>query len=67
MGEIVFVGLGLFDEFGISLRGLEEVKTADAVFAEFYTSLMPNFSFVRFCEISGKDLIVLSRRHLEEE
>lgn len=67
MGELVFVGLGLFDEFGISLRGLEEVKTADAVFAEFYTSLMPNFSFARFREISGKGFIVLSRRHLEEE
>ncbi|MEM2971456.1 MAG: diphthine synthase [Candidatus Bathyarchaeia archaeon] len=67
MGEFVFVGLGLHDELGISLRGLEEVKTADAVFIELYTSLLPNFSVERFEGISGKRLRVVSRRELEEE
>ena len=67
MGEIVFVGLGLNDEMGISLRGLEEVKTADSAFIELYTSLMPNFSVKRFEEISGKPLHVVSRKELEEE
>ncbi|MEM2995445.1 MAG: diphthine synthase [Candidatus Bathyarchaeia archaeon] len=67
MGEIVFVGLGLHDEFGISLRGLEEVKTADVVFVELYTSLLPNFSVERFEGVSGKKLHVVSRRELEEE
>ncbi len=43
MGELVFVGLGLYDENDISLRGLEEIREADAVFAEFYTSIMPDF------------------------
>jgi diphthine synthase len=67
LGEIVFVGLGLHDEFGISLRGLEEVKNADAVFVELYTSLLPKFSKERFEEISGKKLNFVSRRELEEE
>lgn len=67
MGELVFVGLGLNDEMGISLRGLEEVKTADAVFIELYTSLLPNFSIERFTRISGKKPRVVSRRELEEE
>jgi diphthine synthase len=65
--EIVFVGLGLHDEMGISLRGLEEVKTADNVFIELYTSLLPNFSIERFEKISGKKLYVVSRKKLEEE
>ncbi len=67
MGEIVFVGLGLHDEFGISLRGLEEVKTAESVFIELYTSLMPNFSIKRFEKISGKKLTIVWRKELEEK
>jgi diphthine synthase len=67
LSEIVFVGLGLHDEMGISLRGLEEVKTAETAFIELYTSFMPNFSVKRFEEISGKKLQIVSRRELEEE
>ncbi|MGQ9743020.1 MAG: diphthine synthase [Candidatus Bathycorpusculaceae bacterium] len=67
LGEIVFVGLGLHDELGISLRGLEEVKSADAVFMELYTSFMLNFSKKRFEELCGKSVLKVSRRELEEE
>ncbi|MEM3699477.1 MAG: diphthine synthase [Candidatus Bathyarchaeia archaeon] len=67
MGEIVFVGLGLHDELGISLRGLEEVKTAESVFIELYTNLMPNFSIKRFEALSGKSVRMVSRKELEEE
>ena len=67
LGEIVFVGLGLHDEMGISLHGLEEVKTADTAFIELYTSFMPNFSLKRFEERSGNKLNVVSRRELEEK
>ena len=67
MGEIVFVGLGLHDEMEISIRGVEEVKAADNVFIELYTSLMPNFSIERFERISGKKLCIVSRKELEEE
>lgn len=67
MGEIVFVGLGLYDEMGISLRGLEEVKAADKIFIELYTSLMPDFSMETFSKSAGKRLHVVSRKELEEE
>lgn len=64
--EIVFVGLGLHDELGISLNGLKEVETADTVFIELYTSLLPNFSVERFETSSGKKLQRVSRKELEE-
>jgi len=67
LDEIVFVGLGLYDEMGISLRGLEEVTTADKVFIEFYTSLMPELLIENLEGISGKKLCVVSRQELEEE
>jgi diphthine synthase len=66
MGEIVFVGLGLHDDLGISLRGLDEVKNADAVFMELYTSLLPGFSLERFEKLCGRRVNFLSRRDLEE-
>jgi len=61
------VGLGLFNELDISLRGLEEVRKADFVFAEFYTSLMAGFSMENFSRITGKKITVVSRKILEEE
>jgi diphthine synthase len=66
LGEIVFVGLGLHDEMGISLRGLEEVKTADNVFIELYTNLMADFSKENLEKISGRKLQTVSREELEE-
>lgn len=67
MKELVFVGLGLNDEKGISLNGLDETKTAETVFMELYTSLMPNFSLERFKKLCGKQVQLISRRELEEE
>ena len=66
MGELVFVGLGLHDHMGISLRGLEEMKTADNVFIEIYTSLLPGFSQKSLSKLSGKELNILQRKDLEE-
>ena len=67
LNELVFVGLGLHDEKGISLGGLEEAKTADYVFIELYTSLLPDFSLQRLEALVGKQITVTSRRDLEEE
>ena len=67
MNELVFVGLGLYDEKDISLRGLEELEDADTVFAEFYTSLMPGLSIRKLEEMIGKQVNVVSRRVLEDE
>jgi diphthine synthase len=66
LGELVFVGLGLHDHLGISLRGLEETKTADDVFVELYTSVLPNFSMQLFAKLSGKKPQFVVRQDLEE-
>jgi diphthine synthase len=67
LGEIVFVGLGLSDEKDVSLRGFKEIKSADVVFAEFYTSLIPNLSVKELEKLVGKKITVISRQVLEEE
>jgi diphthine synthase len=65
--ELVFVGLGLHDEKGISLKGIEETKTANQAFIELYTNILPNFSLQRFEELVRKEVKVISRHELEEE
>ena len=35
---LIFIGLGLYDERDISVKGLDAVHAADRVYAEFYTS-----------------------------
>jgi len=67
MGELVFVGLGLNDETNISLRGLEEARKADVVFAEHYTSLMPELSVQKLERLVDKRVYLVERRNLEEE
>ncbi|MCL1978043.1 MAG: diphthine synthase [Candidatus Bathyarchaeota archaeon] len=67
MKELVFVGLGLNDEYGLTLKGLEEIKTADAVFMETYTSRMPDFNLQHFEELCGKKIQHVTRQTLEEE
>ena len=67
LNELVFVGLGLYDEKDISIRGLEELKTSDTVFAEFYTSFMPGLSISNLEKMIEKKVQVVSRRVLEEE
>ena len=67
MGELVFVGLGLYDEKDLSLRALKEIKTADKAFAELYTSLMPALKIARLEKLVEKQVTVVSRKTLEEE
>jgi len=67
LNELVFIGLGLYDEKDISIRGLEELKEADAVFAEFYTSIMSGLSIRKLDELAGKAVNIVTRRVLEEE
>jgi diphthine synthase len=67
LGELVFVGLGLYDEKDLSLRALQQVKTSDKVFAEFYTSLMPALKLTQLEKLLGKHVTVMSRKNLEEE
>ena len=67
MGELVFVGLGLYNEKGICMQGLEELKSADEAFIELYTTFMSDFSTERLEEVSGKKLRRVAREDLEEK
>jgi len=66
MSELVFIGLGLCSERDISLRGVNEARKASAVFAEFYTSLMPELRLQKLERLIKKKITVVSRRDLEE-
>jgi diphthine synthase len=65
--ELLFIGLGLGDESGLSLRGQAEARTCEVLFAEFYTSLMPRFRSQNLREIVGQDVRILSRKEVEEQ
>jgi diphthine synthase len=60
-----FVGLGLYDEKDVSVRGLETIKDADLIYAEFYTSRLMGVSPERLAEFYGKEVRLLSREEVE--
>ncbi|MDO5850584.1 MAG: diphthine synthase [Methanobacteriaceae archaeon] len=61
------VGLGLFDEKDISLKGVETLKNVDKVYAEFFTSRLFGSNFEAIESIIGKEIIILDRTQVEEE
>jgi diphthine synthase len=67
LGELTFIGLGLYDELGLSLRGQAEARACDHIFAEFYTGIMPGLSLEKLARIIAKPVEVLSRRDVEED
>src|SRR5438094_7144183 len=66
MGELVFIGLGLDDERGITLRGLDEARAADMVFAEFYTSALRGASIEAVEKQIDRQIRRLSRKEVED-
>ena len=63
---IYLIGLGLFDEKDISLKGLEACKDADEVYAEFYTSRL-HAPVSKIEKLIGKKIKVLKRSQVEED
>jgi diphthine synthase len=66
MGEIVFIGLGLFDERDISLKGLEVAKSCDVLFAEFYTASLTGTTQSKIEELVEKTIEILDREEMEK-
>jgi len=62
---LTFVGLGLQGK-GLSLQGLEEVRSADAIYAELYTSLVPGLKPRELERLVGKSIKVLDRETVEQ-
>lgn len=63
---LTFIGLGLWDEMDISLKGLEAIKEADVVYAEFYTSRLMGTTLEKMEELYGKPVKVLIREDVEQ-
>ncbi|MCX9014779.1 MAG: diphthine synthase [Candidatus Methanoperedens sp.] len=64
---LTFVGLGLYDEKDITVKGLEAVRSADEVYAEFYTSHLIGTNIGKIEELYGRKLTVLKREEVEQE
>lgn len=61
-----FVGTGIWDETDISLKGLQELKDSDVVFAEQYTSETKHGTLGRLEKLCGKKIAVLPRAEVED-
>ena len=65
-GSLTFIGLGLYDEKDISLKGVEEIKNCDKVYAEFYTAVLTGTNLEKIEKKIGKKIVVLSREETEK-
>lgn len=63
---MTFIGLGLWDESDISLKGLEAIKDADVIYAEFYTSRLMGTTPAKMEALYGKPVKVLTREDVEQ-
>lgn len=64
---LTFIGLGLYDEKDITVKGLEAVRRADLIFAEFYTSHLMGTTVEKIEEFYGKRITVLTREDVEQD
>ena len=65
MGKLIFIGLGLGNEKGITLRGLEAARSCDKLFMENYTSILEEGSIRRLEKLLEKPIILLNRADVE--
>lgn len=63
---LTFVGLGLFDEDDISLKGLKAIENAEAIYAEFYTSKLIGTTIEKLEELYKREIHLLSRDDVEQ-
>jgi diphthine synthase len=64
---LTFVGLGLYDLGDISVKGLECVRAADAVYLESYTSRLMGTDLAAMEAFFGKEIRVLGREDVEQD
>ncbi|MBP2132083.1 diphthine synthase [Methanomicrobium sp. W14] len=63
---LTFVGLGLYDEKDISIKGLEAVKSADSVFLEGYTSRLMGADVQKMEKYYDRKITLLGRDDVEK-
>ncbi|HEY0196588.1 MAG TPA: diphthine synthase [Methanobacterium sp.] len=64
---LYLIGLGLYDEKDISLKGVEALKNADVIYAEFYTARLFGGDIKTLEYKLGVQINVLKREEVEEE
>lgn len=65
-GKLTFIGLGLFDEKDVSIKGLEEIKKSDKVFTEFYTAKLVGTNIEKLENMFAKKIEILTREETEK-
>ncbi|MFP4632955.1 MAG: diphthine synthase [Halobacteriales archaeon] len=60
-----FVGLGLYDDLDVTLRGARAIERADVVYAEFYTSRLSGCTLEDLERRHGSEIRVLERDEVE--
>jgi diphthine synthase len=64
---LTFVGLGLYDERSITLQGRDALRSADRVFAEFYTSKLAGATVTDLERFNDVEIEVRDRPGVEQE
>ncbi|WP_135829257.1 diphthine synthase [Halorussus halobius] len=64
---LTFIGLGLYDERSITVEGRDALRSADRVFAEFYTSRLLGASVADLESHHGVDIEVRDRAGVERD
>ena len=64
---LTFIGLGLYDEKDITVNGLEAVRKADIIYAEFYTSNLMGTTIEKMEGFYGRKVTLLSREEVEQD
>lgn len=63
---LYFIGLGLFDEKDISIKGLERIRESDEIFLESYTSRLTGTNVQILERLYGKKVEILGRDDVEK-
>ena len=63
---LTFVGLGLWDEKDVPVRGLEAIRAADEVYAEWYTAHLGGASPEKLTAFYGRPVTFIDRDPLEK-
>lgn len=64
---LYLIGLGLYDEKDISLKGVEALKKVDIIYAEFYTARLFGGSIETLENKLSVNINILKREEVEEE
>jgi len=64
---LYFIGLGLYDEKDISVKGVDALKTVDEIYAEFYTAKLFGGSISSLEDTVGSKIRILTREEVEED